>query len=223
MSRAIRAARLRKIRNALHEEFNGECHYCQVVTVLPIEGEPGNRKSNTATVDHVVARAHGGTDSKDNLVLACLDCNNRRGIMPYEEFKAIRTNPEAWEEFKKNNSNIHRQLQGALTNEIRAQAKAIRAMKRAELIALDKKRIAEAKASRRLLGEIKHRHNVLLARECGHNGIRLLNAWINRANFAPRKEGNGWFGIQDSFSTGPHPWKDLTGDTTAYIEDTTQA
>jgi 5-methylcytosine-specific restriction endonuclease McrA len=32
-----------------------------------------------STVDHVVARANGGTDSLDNLAAACLPCNSVRG------------------------------------------------------------------------------------------------------------------------------------------------
>ncbi|MBN1447162.1 MAG: HNH endonuclease [Bacteroidetes bacterium] len=31
------------------------------------------------TVDHVIPRSRGGTDSWDNLVAACIACNNRKG------------------------------------------------------------------------------------------------------------------------------------------------
>ena len=32
-----------------------------------------------ATVDHVTPKAHGGTDTADNLVAACFTCNSSRG------------------------------------------------------------------------------------------------------------------------------------------------
>lgn len=34
----------------------------------------------TATIDHVVARIHGGTDAEDNLLTACRDCNFRKSL-----------------------------------------------------------------------------------------------------------------------------------------------
>lgn len=35
-----------------------------------------------ATLDHRVARIHGGDDSLGNLVLACSPCNRRKGTRP---------------------------------------------------------------------------------------------------------------------------------------------
>ncbi len=44
------------------------CHWCKI---------PLTRKQ--VTLDHVVPLSRGGLDHPNNYVLACLDCNNRRG------------------------------------------------------------------------------------------------------------------------------------------------
>lgn len=41
-----------------------------------------------ATIDHVVPIARGGTNDLENLVLACSDCNTRKGTKAYSEFTA---------------------------------------------------------------------------------------------------------------------------------------
>lgn len=46
----------------------GRCQYC---------GKPVKRPD--ATYDHVVPRAHGGLTRWDNIVIACLPCNQRKG------------------------------------------------------------------------------------------------------------------------------------------------
>lgn len=43
------------------------------------------RKRNL-TVDHIIARAHGGTDHVDNLWLLCGACNASKGTRPQERF-----------------------------------------------------------------------------------------------------------------------------------------
>jgi 5-methylcytosine-specific restriction endonuclease McrA len=54
-------ARRHELECALAERDGDGCFYCEA-------GGP-------LTVDHVRARAAGGSDAFDNLVLACLDCN----------------------------------------------------------------------------------------------------------------------------------------------------
>ena len=48
------------------------CHYCDMLMTY-----------NEAQVDHVVAKARGGTDSPTNLVLACPRCNRIKGTTCY--------------------------------------------------------------------------------------------------------------------------------------------
>lgn len=43
----------------------------------------------TVTRDHVVPRAHGGRTTDDNLLASCRDCNQRKGDMDVEDFRAL--------------------------------------------------------------------------------------------------------------------------------------
>jgi len=49
-----------------------KCSYC-------------GRGDLTLTLDHIVPKARGGTDSWDNLVSACTKCNNKKGDRTPEE------------------------------------------------------------------------------------------------------------------------------------------
>lgn len=42
------------------------------------------------TIEHVVRRADGGTNSMSNLKLACMDCNTNRGERSFEEWRKTR-------------------------------------------------------------------------------------------------------------------------------------
>lgn len=43
-----------------------------------------------ATVEHVKRRVDGGTNDLDNLKLACMDCNTRRGEYSFEYWRFLR-------------------------------------------------------------------------------------------------------------------------------------
>lgn len=45
---------------------NHQCQYC-------------GKKTDIMTTDHIVPKALGGNDTWENLVCACLECNNRKG------------------------------------------------------------------------------------------------------------------------------------------------
>ncbi len=45
---------------------NYECQYC-------------GKKGGQMTTDHIIPKAMGGEDSWENLVCACVECNNRKG------------------------------------------------------------------------------------------------------------------------------------------------
>ena len=53
----------------------GRCIHCNAPLVVAADGEPVSR----ATIEHLVPRAHGGTDALDNLALACARCNHGKG------------------------------------------------------------------------------------------------------------------------------------------------
>lgn len=64
-------------------ESNRRCHWCKVPFV----------EFSECTADHVVPISLGGSNGDDNIVLACHDCNNRRGNkVSGQEILSTRTN-----------------------------------------------------------------------------------------------------------------------------------
>lgn len=59
-------------RKNIHRRDNYRCQYC-------------GKKIATLTIDHVIPKSRGGTDSWDNLVTACISCNNKKGNRTPEE------------------------------------------------------------------------------------------------------------------------------------------
>ena len=62
----------RHYKQLLVERDGLRCHYCDVVM-----------KYADAQIDHIVAKARGGTDAPSNLVLACAMCNNAKSTLCY--------------------------------------------------------------------------------------------------------------------------------------------
>lgn len=58
------------------ETFVGKCLHCGATLVVGIDGEP----RSMATIEHILPRAHGGTDALENLGLACARCNSEKGV-----------------------------------------------------------------------------------------------------------------------------------------------
>lgn len=52
----------------------GLCFWCGILC----KKSPAPTK-NSATIEHLISKKWGGTDSIDNLTLACYDCNQKRG------------------------------------------------------------------------------------------------------------------------------------------------
>jgi hypothetical protein len=64
-------ARLPKsTREFVRRRADGYCEYC---------GKPEGFSPHDHQVDHIIAVQHGGSDSPDNLALACFRCNNKKG------------------------------------------------------------------------------------------------------------------------------------------------
>jgi hypothetical protein len=64
-------------REKLSEAQNHRCCYCGCQTWL-FDRPKNMSKYQFATIEHVVALIHGGNNHKNNLVMACLGCNNLR-------------------------------------------------------------------------------------------------------------------------------------------------
>ncbi len=60
----------------------GLCLYCGC------EMEVGGGSLERATLDHIVARARGGPDTRENTCAACSRCNTEKGDMPVEDWIA---------------------------------------------------------------------------------------------------------------------------------------
>lgn len=53
----------------------GKCIHCNTRLQVTDQGELIGK----ASVEHIIPRAHGGTDDIENLALACVACNNEKG------------------------------------------------------------------------------------------------------------------------------------------------
>lgn len=65
------------------EVWEGRCLHCNAHLVVDLDGEPISR----ATIEHIVPRVHGGTDTPENLGLACARCNAGKGIRHDRNYK----------------------------------------------------------------------------------------------------------------------------------------
>jgi 5-methylcytosine-specific restriction endonuclease McrA len=54
----------------------GKCLHCRSAVAVTPDGE----MLGTATIEHIVPRAHGGGDTPENLALACARCNSLKGV-----------------------------------------------------------------------------------------------------------------------------------------------
>lgn len=56
----------------------------------PIKEKRKVIRMRRATREHLIRRAEGGIRTKDNIVLACNECNSSRGTIPPNDWKEIR-------------------------------------------------------------------------------------------------------------------------------------
>lgn len=81
-----RHAATERKRARLLERDGNKCWICgRDLTVNP-HGNRGNRP----TFDHIIPRSRGGGNELENLRLACLKCNGKRGDTPAEEVRTYR-------------------------------------------------------------------------------------------------------------------------------------
>lgn len=55
----------------VRERAGNRCEYCQL--------HQDNSPLALLHIEHIIPRKHGGSDALDNLALACIDCNLRKG------------------------------------------------------------------------------------------------------------------------------------------------
>lgn len=94
-ARGVRRTYLRRLRLIkLSGAQNHRCCYCGQKTWHPyvIDGDDViHSKRNRATVEHVIALVKGGTWRRNNLVMACDECNGARGEKDIGRFVALIT------------------------------------------------------------------------------------------------------------------------------------
>ncbi len=82
----MKAERSRRFFEAIFARDGGSCVYCGMPTLRRRRGL--HRASDLATLDHVVPKSLGGPLSADNVVLGCQACNNERGTLDADAFRA---------------------------------------------------------------------------------------------------------------------------------------
>ncbi len=60
------------------------CHYCRCKL-----NYTDKQSKQAPTYDHKAPLSRGGTDANENLVIACVGCNNAKGDMSYESFVMV--------------------------------------------------------------------------------------------------------------------------------------
>lgn len=73
---------------ALRDSQKGLCYYCARLMRRVNNGATGRRHPQTESIDHKIPLSRGGTHTKNNLVLACLQCNLRKHVLTASEFIA---------------------------------------------------------------------------------------------------------------------------------------
>ena len=94
--------RQRRLERLYHRQ-SGKCHWCD--TQMNLWWEIGTKRyyreyDHTATIEHFIPRAKGGTFRQNNLVAACSICNWLRGHMDAEKFEWVTENPERYARWK---------------------------------------------------------------------------------------------------------------------------
>ena len=74
-----------RVKYRLYQEQGRKCRWCR--TTMSWSGNNrGNCRPTYVTLDHIVPRSAGGTDSVKNLVAACYQCNSKRASAPVAQW-----------------------------------------------------------------------------------------------------------------------------------------
>ncbi|WP_083764403.1 MULTISPECIES: HNH endonuclease [Chelativorans] len=85
------------LRTILRERQGRRCCYCGVSLTPPIVTTKKRKPLPTSeTLEHLRRQSEGGTSRRDNLALACYQCNTGRGAMDWLTYTSYRRG-ELWE------------------------------------------------------------------------------------------------------------------------------
>ena len=62
-----------ELKEYLLEKFDRKCVYC-------------GKSGAVLNVEHIIPKARGGSNRVSNLAIACVQCNQKKGAMPIEDF-----------------------------------------------------------------------------------------------------------------------------------------
>ncbi len=65
-----------QLKDWAYRKYRGKCAYCERKLL-----------KHEATLDHIVARALGGGNSKDNIALCCAECNCKKANMTPQRWR----------------------------------------------------------------------------------------------------------------------------------------
>ena len=102
------------LRERIRARDGDRCWLCE--GILSFEAEPNSTRA--ATIEHLVARANGGGNEFDNLVLTHPGCNRQLGARPVEQKRAMRAKQAA------NRAKVTAKRTGESTGALTAVAKA---------------------------------------------------------------------------------------------------
>ena len=74
---------MKSIRKQIMQIKGNRCYYCGIQT-----NSRDPRHPTYATLEHIIPKAKGGMTIDDNLVIACLGCNRKKGNKTEAEFRA---------------------------------------------------------------------------------------------------------------------------------------
>jgi len=69
----------------LFSYYKGRCYYCNVEVRIP-ERRKKYSDPDRGVIDHRIPHVAGGSDSFDNLVLACSECNKKKTDRTHDDF-----------------------------------------------------------------------------------------------------------------------------------------
>lgn len=78
------------LRQTLRDKQRGRCCYCQVEMTTHKAPKNGPHPGTAETIEHLQRRADGGTNRRDNLALACRDCNMGRGTIDWLTYTSLK-------------------------------------------------------------------------------------------------------------------------------------
>lgn len=79
-----------KLLKILMPKQGNRCCYCDKRMVVKQQGQGIPFPANGATIEHLRRKCEGGTDRLDNIAIACLHCNTRRGSVDWLTYKSYR-------------------------------------------------------------------------------------------------------------------------------------